>query len=345
MLLAQGVADQLDRARVVPPGDEARGADRDEGRRARRARAVQRPSGRRRDEPQGVVPRRSRAAAHAARRRRLRPRRSAHDVRAHRREGLDLQGRHPPVQERGRGQDRPRGRDGRRRDRRSARCAPGRQRGWRSPAQGRRGEPVVATAARPKPPKAARTSRPSRCSARPTPSSSVCSRKKKRSSGAPASTTRPRTSAAARSRSVTHVDAPQGPAPQGATRAALTGMAKGGHAPRVRRVRHPGARAGLADEPADRSRSYRDDPSHQAWREGLDQRLPRQADHPEARGDADGFGQGQPREVGCGREAGSGAVRAVGCSRDRSPARRCGSRSTSSRCRRASSCARKRGRR
>ena len=77
MLLAQGIADQLSGPRVVPPGDEARGADRDEGRRARRARAVQRPARRRRDEPQGVVPRRSGAAAHAARRRRLRPRRSA----------------------------------------------------------------------------------------------------------------------------------------------------------------------------------------------------------------------------------------------------------------------------
>ena len=64
------------RPRLVPPGDEARGADRDEGRRARRPRAVQRPPRRRRDEPQGVVPRRPRAAAHAARRRRLRPRRS-----------------------------------------------------------------------------------------------------------------------------------------------------------------------------------------------------------------------------------------------------------------------------
>ena len=49
-----------------------------------------------------------------ARRRRLRPRRSEDHVRSHRREGLDLQGRHPAVQERGRGQDRPRSRDGRR---------------------------------------------------------------------------------------------------------------------------------------------------------------------------------------------------------------------------------------
>src|SRR5215472_3855139 len=49
-----------------------RGADRDEGRRARRARAVRGTIGRRRDEPQGVVPRRPCALAHIARRCRLR---------------------------------------------------------------------------------------------------------------------------------------------------------------------------------------------------------------------------------------------------------------------------------
>ena len=199
MLLAQGVADQLSRPRVVPAGDEARGADRDEGRRARRARAVQRPARRRRDEPQGVVPRRPGAAAHAARRRRLRPRRSAHDVRPHRREGLDLQGRHPSVQERGRGQDRQGSGDGRRRDRGSARSAassaraavaagPKRRRGRDRHRPRRR--PTATTTPRPR----------SRCSARPTPSSSACSPKKKRSSAARASTTRRRTSAAATSR-------------------------------------------------------------------------------------------------------------------------------------------------
>ena len=62
------------RPRVVPPGDEARGADRDEGRRAGHPRAVRRAPRRRGDEPQGVVPRGSGAAAHAARRHRLRPR-------------------------------------------------------------------------------------------------------------------------------------------------------------------------------------------------------------------------------------------------------------------------------
>ena len=43
-------------------------------------------------------------------------REAQHHLRPHRREGVDLQGRHPPVQERGRGQDHPRGRHGRRRD-------------------------------------------------------------------------------------------------------------------------------------------------------------------------------------------------------------------------------------
>ena len=46
---------------------------------------------------------------------------------------------------------------------------------------------------------------------------------------------------------------------------------------RVRRVRPQGPRGRLAHEPPDRGRSYRDDPQDQAWRQGVDQRLPRQA--------------------------------------------------------------------
>ena len=91
-----------------------------------------------------------------------------------------------------------------------------------------------------------------------------------------------------------HVDAPQGSPPQGAT-GRLTGMAKGGTCLGVRRVRHPGAGAGLVDEPSDRGRPYRDDPPHQAWRQGLDQRLPRQADHAKARRDAHGRARATPR--------------------------------------------------
>ena len=65
---------------------------------------------------QGVLPRGTGAAAHAARRHRLRLSRGAHLDRPGRRQGLDLQGRHPPLQGVRRGQDHPRGGDGRRRD-------------------------------------------------------------------------------------------------------------------------------------------------------------------------------------------------------------------------------------
>ena len=123
-------------------------------------------------------------------------------------------------------------------------------------------------------------------------------------------------------------------------RGRLHGLGEGRHAPRVRRLRDPGARARLDHQPPDRGRSYRDDPSHQAWRKGLDQRVPRQARHPEARGNADGFGQGQPREVGRRREARSHACSSSRVFPRTSRARRCGSRSTSCRSRRASSPAR-----
>ena len=102
---------------VVPPGHEAGRADRDEGRRPGHPGAVRRSPRRRRDEPQGVVPRGPGAAAHAAGRHRLRPGRGPHDVRAHRREGLDLQGRDPALQVGGRGQDRQGSGHGRGRDR------------------------------------------------------------------------------------------------------------------------------------------------------------------------------------------------------------------------------------
>ena len=97
-LIAQGVADQL--------------ANRVAFRRAMK-RAVQNaqkagalgirvqmlgPPGRRRDEPHRVVPRGSGAAPHAAGRHRLRLPRGEDHLRPHRREGVDLQGRHPPVQ-------------------------------------------------------------------------------------------------------------------------------------------------------------------------------------------------------------------------------------------------------
>ena len=137
------------------------------------------------------------------------------------------------------------------------------------------------------------------------------------------------------------VDAAEGPPPQDPARP-HDGHGQGWHAARLRRLRDPGARAGLDHEPPDRSRPYRDDPLHQAWREGVDQHLPRQARHPEAGRDAHGLGQGQPRALGRGREAGPRDVRALGCARGRSRARRCASRCTSSRSRPASSCGRRR---
>src|SRR6202000_2692370 len=63
---------------------------------------------------------------------------------------------------------------------------------------------------------------------------------------------------------------------------------------RLRRVRPQGGRAWLAHQPSDRGRSYRDDPQDQTWREGLDQRLPRQALHEEAGETRMGSGKGNP---------------------------------------------------
>jgi small subunit ribosomal protein S3 len=76
---------------------------------------------------------------------------------------------------------------------------------------------------------------------------------------------------------------------------------------KYRKQHHPGARAAtggtkvsfgefgiqaltpLRDQPSDRVRSYRDDPSHQAWRQGVDQHLPRPSAHQEAGRDPHGF--------------------------------------------------------
>ena len=82
----------------LPPGDEARRAERPAGRCPRHPGAVLGPPRRRRDEPHRVVPRGPRAAAHAARRHRLRLPRGPHLERPRRRQGVALQGRHPPLQ-------------------------------------------------------------------------------------------------------------------------------------------------------------------------------------------------------------------------------------------------------
>src|SRR5438105_2975648 len=65
-----------------------------------------------------------------------------------------------------------------------------------------------------------------------------------------------------------------------------------------------------APAPPSSGREGRDDTQDQARRQGLDQRVPRQARHEEARGDAHGLGQGLARRLGCGRQARARDVRA-----------------------------------
>ena len=52
------------------------------------------------------------------------------------------------------------------------------------------------------------------------------------------------------------------------------GQSQGRHRGHLRRLRHPGPRARVDHRPPDRGRPNRHDPQHQAWRQGLDQRLP-----------------------------------------------------------------------
>ena len=87
--------------RRVPPRDEEGRHPDDEVRRRRHPHPVLGPPRRRRDGSPRVVPRGPRAAAHAARRHRVRLRRGQHDLRRDRREVLDLQGRRrrPRAQE------------------------------------------------------------------------------------------------------------------------------------------------------------------------------------------------------------------------------------------------------
>ena len=97
---------------------------------------------------------------------------------------------------------------------------------------------------------------------------------------------------------------------QGAPRANAR-QRQGRHARGVRRVRAQGDRARLGDQPPDRGRSYRHDAQDQARRQGLDQHLPGQALHEEARRDPHGLGQGLARGLGGGGQARPGDVRAV----------------------------------
>ena len=98
-------------------------------------------------------------------------------------------------------------------------------------------------------------------------------------------------------------------APQAAPRASRRAVARSDDRA-VRRVRHQVARRRLADEPPDRGGPYRDDPQDQARRQGVDQRLPRQARDEEARRDPHGLRQGLARGLGRRGQAGPRDVRA-----------------------------------
>ena len=121
-------------------------------------------------------------------------------------------------------------------------------------------------------------------------------------------------------------------------RGRITGAAKGGDDGRLRRLRDPGARAGLDHRPPDRGGPYRDDPPRPPWWQGLDPGLPGQARHPKAGRDPHGLGQGQPRALGRRRAARAGSCSSSPASTRRSRARRWSARSRSCRSRRSSSC-------
>ena len=77
-----------------------------------------------------------------------------------------------------------------------------------------------------------------------------------------------------------------------------------------RRLRAQGSRGRLDHQPPDRGRPDRDDAQDQARRQGLDQRLPRQAGDAEAGRDAHGLRQGLSRALGGRGQAGPRHVRA-----------------------------------
>ena len=109
-------------------------------------------------------------------------------------------------------------------------------------------------------------------------------------------------------------DAETGQAPQADARQAPR-QHQGRRQRRLRRVRPQGPRSRLGHQSPDRGGARRDDPQDQARRQGLDQRLSRQALHEEAGRDPAGLGQGQPGGLGRRGQARQGDVRALGRAR------------------------------
>ena len=90
------------------------------------------------------------------------------------------------------------------------------------------------------------------------------------------------------------------------------GYAKGGTNVEFGEYGLKATRARLGHQPPDRGRPCRDDAQDQAWREGVDQHLPRQALHEEAGRDPHGLGQGHAGGLGRRGQARARDVRAVG---------------------------------
>ena len=198
-------------------------------------------------------------------------REAQHHLRPHRREGLDLQGRHPPVQ--GASEDK---------ITREAAMAVGETSGGAGAPPGRVAPPpraaVADAAAADRRPIEAEEAAPA--SRRPIPSSSASSPRKRRSS---ARTREHHETPHFRPGTVTDMLMPKKVKHRKQQRGRMQGHGQGRHRGHLRRVRHPGPRARVDHRPPDRGRPYRHDPPHQAWRQGLDQRLPGQARHRRSR--------------------------------------------------------------
>ena len=300
-LVAQGVAEQLSSRVSFRRAMRKSMQSAHEGRRQGHPGAVLGSPRRRRDEPLGVLPRGSRAAAHAAREHRLRLLRGPHDVRSHRREGLDLQGR--------------------RRGNRAERDAAAAAAAVRAPRR-----PAVRATPRHEAAGPGRASSPRRRDARAVEAPVVeAPRRGAGRRGAARRRPRPRrrrrdaASPDARlppsrrrcgTRRPDHADPPPGQAPQAAPPRSLR-RSQGRHrrspsaSTASRRSSRPTSPTGRSRRPVSPS------PGTSAWRQGLDHHLPRPPADQEAGRDPHGFRQGLARVVGRQRQARPGDVRAV----------------------------------